>query len=425
MRRTAIRWLGFALALCLCLTLFVTASPGAAAETEIKKVLVQTGQGGTTPVVWMEVQYLPTATSTKGVSISSAVWYDAGGNPVTTRFEEGTYHLEVRLTANEGYVFAPTVSAFINNSEATCVRESDTSVLLISHNYNPEVWAAAVYKHPTGETVEAGGWASFVTSGGYVQDFEWCLMTPDRQHRFTLKEAKEECQVVSREPLVPKDFINVTYSGEFTDSLILRNIPADMNGWYVYCRLYSYKRLTWTNTNPALIPVLQPSPSPTPEPTPEPSPSPSPEPSPEPSPSPSPEPSPSPSPKPSPTPSPTPSPEPVVNTAWTTDEQFHWHSGGTEGEQAGKAEHDMVWTVTRPAAIGASGEEEGECSVCGYKTTREIPPLEPEKSGAAFDGSFGISPNAFRFIVYGIFGAMGAGLIALIVMAAVKRNRRR
>ena len=132
------RLLSLGLLLCLCLTLFCMATAGAAAETEVKKVLVQTGQGGTTPVVWMEVQYLPTKTSTQGVHVQSATWFDSKGNAVTTRFEQDTYHLEVRLCTNDGYVFADSVEAYINNSQATCMRESDTSVLLISHNYNPE-----------------------------------------------------------------------------------------------------------------------------------------------------------------------------------------------------------------------------------------------------------------------------------------------
>ena len=277
MKRNLRRTLCFSLALCLCLVLFAMAPASASAETGIGKVLIQTGNGGTTPVVWMELQYLPTNTSTGGVTIASAQWYTVGGSPVGARFEDQTaVYLQVRVTANEGYVFTDDVMCFINGSQATCVRESETSLRITSHSYTPEIWAAVVYKHPTGETVDPGGWASFVTSGGYVQDFEWCLMTPDKQHRFTLKEAKEECQVVSREPLIPKDFSQVQTEGDFKEGLVMRNIPADLDGYYVYCRLYSYNRITWANTNPARITVNQPSPSPTPEPTPEPNPSPSP-----------------------------------------------------------------------------------------------------------------------------------------------------
>ena len=175
-------------------------------------------------------------------------------------------YLVVEVSANEGYVFTEDVMVFINGSQATCTRDSDTHLTIVSHSYTPEVWAAVVYKHPTGETVDPGGWASFVTSGGYVQDFEWCLMTPDKQHRFTLAEAREEAAVVSREPLVPRDFRQVRTSGDFAEGLVVDNIPADLDGYYVYCRLYSYKRITWANTNPARITVNQPSPDPRPTP---------------------------------------------------------------------------------------------------------------------------------------------------------------
>jgi hypothetical protein len=113
--------------------------------------------------------------------------------------------------------------------------------------------------------------------------------------------------------------------------------------------------------------------------------------------------------------------------AWSQDEQFHWHACGGCEELLDKAEHDMTWTETRPAALGAAGEEEGVCSVCGYKTTRVLPALEPEtKQGDTdtVDGAFGVSPQAFRMVVYGIFGATGLGLIALIVIGIVKRSRR-
>ena len=75
MKRNLRRTLCFSLALCLCLVLFAMAPASASAETGIGKVLIQTGNGGTTPVVWMELQYLPTNTSTAGVTITSAQWY--------------------------------------------------------------------------------------------------------------------------------------------------------------------------------------------------------------------------------------------------------------------------------------------------------------------------------------------------------------
>ena len=113
--------LGFLLVLCLCLTLFGSSSPRAAAETGIGKVLLQTGNGGTTPVVWMEVQYLPTSTSTGGITIQSAVWYKASSSqPVGERFEDKeAVYLVVEVSANEGYVFTEDVMVFTTSSWGT------------------------------------------------------------------------------------------------------------------------------------------------------------------------------------------------------------------------------------------------------------------------------------------------------------------
>ena len=430
MKRYGKRALCLALALCLCVCLCAVVSGGAAAETEIGKVLIQTGQGGTTPVVWLELQYLPTKTSTNGVTIAGATWYTEAGEAITDKFGTETCYLVVRVTANEGYVFSANPMAFINNSEASVTRESDTALVITSHKYKPEIWAASPTKHPIGEEVEPGGWASFVAAGMYTQDYEWCLMSPDLQHRFTLKEAKEEATVTSREPNVPRDFADLTYSGEYTDKLILRNIPADMNGWFVYCRLYSVNRLTWTNTNNALVTVIQPSPTPAPTPEPTPEPTPSPEPSASPSPSPSAEPSPS------ATPSPTPEVhehEPAAD--WSTDESAHWHACAGCDELLDKADHDFTWTETRPAALGLEGEEEGVCRVCGYKTTRSLPALTaetepsaqpPRGSGAVSDPfTAGVGIDLFRNILFGAMGLTAVGLVALVIVGIVRRSQRR
>ena len=229
MKRNTRRALCFSLALCLCLALFAMTPPRASAETGIKKVLIQTGNGGTPPVVWLELQYFPTKTSTEGCYISSAQWYYADHTPVTGRFKDDTeVYLVVYVDASPGYVFNDDARCYINGSEATYTKISPTSRRVESHKYKPEVWAAAVYKNPTGETVDPGGWASFVVSGGYVQDYQWCIRTPDKRHWYTLDEAKSEATVVEGAH-VPKDFLQVTWTGEDTDRLILSNIPADFD----------------------------------------------------------------------------------------------------------------------------------------------------------------------------------------------------
>jgi hypothetical protein len=452
MKRNTRRALCFSLALCLCLALFAMMPPRASAETGIKKVLIQTGNGGTPPVVWLELQYFPTKTSTEGCYISSAQWYYADHTPVTGRFKDDTeVYLVVYVDASPGYVFNDDARCYINGSEATYTKISPTSRRVESHKYKPEVWAAAVYKNPTGETIDPGGWASFVVSGGYVQDYQWCIRTPDKRHWYTLDEAKSEATVVEGAH-VPKDFLQVTWTGEDTDRLVLSNIPADMDGYYVFCRLSSYNQISWTPSGDAKITVNQPTPKPTPEPTPEPTPSPTPEPTPEPTPSPTPEPSPEPSEEPSPTPEPTEEPSPTpesplapgeegkhkhtaaADAPWLSDENDHWQVCEDCGKAANKAEHDMVWTEKRPAAVGAAGEEEGVCSVCGYTAVREIPPLEPEQETEpqrsdtlGFDPTLGISAENFRYGVLGVFGATGVGMVALMIGAIVNgvKNRKR
>ncbi len=428
MKRNTRRALCLSLALCVCLTLFAMAAPRAAAETGIKKILIQTGNGGTPPVVWLELQYFPTKTSTQGCNITSAQWFYADHTPVVGRFKDDTeVFLIVNVEASPGYVFLDEARCYINGSEASFTKLSDTARIIESHKYTPEVWAAAVYKDPTGETVDPGGWASFVVSGGYVQDYEWCIRTPDKRHWFTLKEAKEEATVISRESYIPEDFSRVTWEGEHTDRLILRNIPADLDGYYVFCRLSSYKQISWTPSGNAKITVNQPTPPPTPEPTPE------------------------------PTEEPSPSPEATLAPAdagkhrhtpaeeWKWDENFHWHDCTNCGEPADKAEHDMEWTEKQPAMIGVAGREEGVCSVCGYTAARELPPLDAEETepetvtapeaseepdpsrSAGFDPTLGISADAFRMGVLGVFGAMGVGLVALFIGAivnGVKKRRR-
>lgn len=462
MKRNTRRALCFSLALCLCLALFAMMPPGASAETGIKKVLIQTGNGGTPPVVWLELQYFPTKTSTEGCYISSAQWYYADHTPVTGRFKDDTeVYLVVYVDASPGYVFNDDARCYINGSEATYTKLSPTSRRVESHKYKPEVWAAAVYKNPTGETVDPGGWASFVVSGGYVQDYQWCIRTPDKRHWYTLDEAKSEATVVEGAH-VPKDFLQVTWTGEDTDRLILSNIPADFDGYYVFCRLSSYNQISWTPSGDAKITVNQPTPKPTPEPTPEPTPSPTPEPTP----SPTPKPSPSPSPTPEPTEAPSPSPASGLTPGdegkhkhtpaeeWLMDESFHWHLCRECGKPVDKAEHEMVWTEKQPAAAGAAGEEEGVCSVCGYAASREIPPLDaedqteptaepepgteptvepepgtepeaPQNKGTSFDPTLGISEENFRYGVLGVFGAMGVGTLALFITAIVKGVKRK
>ena len=272
MKLQAKRLASFILMLCLCLSAFSLAPENASAETEVKKVLVQTAY---TPVALMELQYAKVSTSTGGASIASATWYDSAHNAISGKFGTDTCHLEVRVTLAEGYVFSAVVEGYINNSGATVQRESDTSVLLISHDYTPEIWAPVPLKNPGPETVDAGGWATFVVSSMYAQDQEWCVESPDGRTWYTFSEALT-ARTEDNKILFP----GLDVSGETTNTLVLKNIPASMDGWKVYCRFWSLEHRSSVKSAKAKITVRSSVPEPTPEPTPEPEPEPTPEPEP-------------------------------------------------------------------------------------------------------------------------------------------------
>lgn len=413
MKLTFKRLLCLALACCLCMALLCSLpAANAAAETEIRKVTIRIGPNGLTPGVWRPVSELYASCTSAGAAVNSYGWYTTSGTFIGDRFGAEDCYLVVTLSPLEGYVFGETVDAYINNSQATCVRESDTSIRVTSHVYTPIVFAATVDHHPQGETVDPGGWANFAAIGTYTQEQEWFLRSPDGKYSDlvdkVIDQASRSDNLGPDEYPVPHDFVNLKITGTDAQNLVLQNIPADMDGWQVFCRLWCYQKQSYTDTRAATITVNQPSPTPTPEPTEEPSPEPSEE----------------PSPTPEATPEPTKEPEHVHQPAedWSSDESFHWHACEGCEELLDKAEHQMTWT---PSA-DKEDVEEGVCEICRYKATRQVEPTEEEEVKApAFDGTFGIGLETFRYIVYGVFGAIGLGLVGLLIGAAVRGIRRR
>ena len=73
---------------------------------------------------------------------------------------------------------------------------------------------------------------------------------------------------------------------------------------------------------------------------------------------------------------------------WKSDEAKHWHECATKGheDKLDEAEHTFAdWTVKTPAGYGTKGEEEAACSVCGYKTTREVAALQAKDNVVTVD----------------------------------------
>lgn len=286
------------LALCLCLSL-LAAFPAQAQATEgmiINRALVQTS---TTPVALMTTSSISVGTSSVGCYVSSADWYTSAGNPVASYFWTDTVHLEVQLTAQDGYIFSSAADAYINNEPATVVTNGGNYLVLRSHDYTPAIWRPGLFKSPGPETVDEGGWASFVVSGQFIGAYEWRLESPDGASNYSFGE-------------ISSRFPGLDFSGEDSDKIIVRNIPADMNGWKIYCVAWSVGKLSSVTSNTALITVNRLTPLPTPTPTPAPTPEPTPVPTPTPTPVPTPAPTPVPTPVPTPEPTPEPTPDPFT-----------------------------------------------------------------------------------------------------------------
>ena len=294
---------------CLCLTVLVLPSGEAEATgVAVNRALIQTS---TTPVALMSAGNISVGTTTQGCYIASAGWYTSGGSPVST-FGTDTVHLELQINAQNGFTFSPGSDAYINNDVATVVANGGSYLTVRSHDYTPSIWRPDLFKSPGPETVDEGGWASFVVSGQYVARYEWRLERPDGTSSLSLSDAISV-------------FHTLDFSGDGTDKVILRNIPADIDGWKILCKLWSVGDISSVTSNAALItvnrltPLPTPTPVPTQTPTPAPTPTPTPEPTPVPTPTPTPVPTPTPAPTPEPTPVPTPEPTRLLNWAPSTN----------------------------------------------------------------------------------------------------------
>lgn len=81
----------------------------------------------------------------------------------------------------------------------------------------------AITKHPTGETVDEGGSAMFIARADNCTSFVWRIVSADTTNTIIAKDA-------------PSYFKGLTVEGADSDTLVLSNIPASMDGWAVECK---------------------------------------------------------------------------------------------------------------------------------------------------------------------------------------------
>lgn len=378
------------LTLCLCLLLCMALTgktQARAAEVEqfngiaVEKVLTTISK---TPVLLMPVVEIIANTSSDGCYISSMSWTDSAGNTVSDSFQDANANtVTLRVDAAQGYYFAENVTAYLNNNQCDVQRDPSGSFITISRSYVPDVWVPSIAKHPGGETVEVGGWASFVATATYCNKYEWSLVSPDG--KTTVKIAD-----------VPANFPGVTTDPDGSTKMNLYNIPAELDGWKIRCTFSGPGGSVVSNGAKITVKGI-PEPTPSPEPTPE--------------------------------------PEPEVeaeteaaeenapetehshafNSDWQYDAASHWKLCDC-GESSEAEAHSMQWTELSAPTKKADGEEQGKCSVCGYTESRA---LYYEDSAAGEEG------GTLLKIVIGVLLGLVALTIVLLIVDKIQRDRRR
>ncbi len=328
----------FSLVLSFSLMLPMSAS---AEGTAIGKILTPISA---TPVALTNPAQITAATSTPGCRIISAGWYDAGGMLVSGDFGPETYTLVMVIGVTSGYTISPNVACYLNNSAISCSVDPSGTSATLTRDYTAAVWAPTVYKHPGNETVDEGGWASFVVSGAYVRDYEWALVEPEGRGVIPVARLQDS-------------YSSIEYKGNNSPKLNLYHIPYELNGWKVVCDMIGAGDGNTTRTNPAVL-TVNPTISrvvATPQPTAEASPSPALEPV------------NATAPVTSSVTTPTDAQEHRYSDTWSYDARGHWRDSLDGSPATDEALHSFSWTT----AQDESGTvEKGVCEICGYTATR-------------------------------------------------------
>lgn len=410
MRTKSMRPLSVLLSLCLAFSLlcFAPVRAEAAENGVIERVLCSLNY---TPVALMDLSYVNVSSSSTNCSITSAFWTDSAGSQISGAFSTGTYTLNVNYAANAGMVFAANPTGYINNKAdgVTVSVSTDGLSATLRKTYTAEIWAPTAIKQPTGEKVEVGGWCSFVASSTYTESREWFFESPDGGQSIPAADA------ASKWP-------TVTVSGQDTERLIVHGIPAELDGWKVFCRHWSVAHQSFTDSGRAAISVTNlPTPAPTAVITPVPLETPSPEPTAELPPVLTPEPLPTAA----PTPGPTAAPAPAQRSfSYAADTAEHWRVYADNGETGEREAHRYVWHETRAATSEQPGEETGVCSICGETVKRA---LQYEGRGGAGELGIGeaLGVEGFSDIQLLLIGLVALCLLLLILSAALSPRKRR
>ena len=403
--------------LCLILALIcsfgVCSSSKAYADNSIKKILTTISA---TPVALMDPGTITAATSTEGCYIISAGWFDAAGNAVVGAFGTETYRLVIQIGASEGYTIPADCPCYLNNSSITAEISASGKKATLVREYTAAIWAPTIIKNPADETVDDGGWASFVVSASYARDYQWGLQDPAGTTFIQLDDLRVR-------------FPGVETTGNGSSKIMIYHIPSDMNGWKVVCNFIGAGVGNSVPSKPALITVrggggfVQPLTAVT---------------------------------EALDTGSLQVDPlisgntqaddflvtvasaagetEPVeaasdttqagadpaahvheYSDSWSYDARGHWHECLADGARRDEELHNMIWSVTD----SETGEETGRCSVCGFTVSRRPAVHEDEKADKPAS-SFSLPPNLLMWLLCGLLPFD----VVCIVLHAIFAGRR-
>ena len=410
------RWLTLIMVLSLMMSFGSGVQTSASADDAVISKILTTISA--TPVALEDPATITAATSTPGCRIVSAGWYDPSGKLVSGAFDIETYSLIIELEALDGYTIDDNVACYLNNSAVDCdVDASGDSVTLV-REYTAAVWAPTIYKNPGNETVDEGGWASFVVSGSYVRDYEWAVVAPNGNGVIPVERLKDS-------------YSSMEYTGNNSPKLNLYHIPYELNGWKVVCDFIGAGDGNVTRSQPAVL-TVNPTVSRAPA-------------------------SPSPSVAVSPAPSSSVSPVDVTSPVttseeeaaaaaehsysdtWSYDARGHWHESLDGSAAADEALHSFVWTEIQPETETQGSVEQGVCDVCGYTATKRSggsvvsdPADEEESSSSASDFLDGLKQKLSELksaspLMLVLMALLPVDLILLIVhlCGPAKQRRRR
>ena len=404
MRVLVKRILTLLFALCLLLGFSFQLSPAAsAADNVIQKILTTVTP---TPVALMDPASITAATSTPGLSITSAGWFDASGKAVKGAFNPETYKIEIHVKADNGYTIASDVAAYLNNSAVNITVENSGQTATIVREYTAAVWAPTIIKNPSAETVKEGGWASFAATANYARDYEWFLEGPDGRQAVSVSD------------------INLTYpemsaTGNGSTKMNLYNIPYELNGWKVVCNFIGAGTNNSVKSQGALLTVIPTTSRPAETPAPEPEDTAGSD---------------------AAAPdaaaadaaaegvsteettaenaadaaaveTPASAPAPVYSDTWSSDARGHWHDSISQGDdsRADEALHSFVWYD------GEDGTQTGVCDVCGYTITKR-----PAAAAAGTDqGSSGSGSGSAPDVTRDSSAKPSAAMILLMALVPV------